>query len=122
MKNLLLTDGTRIPLDDISHHSCAICYPESMAQVAEWWDRLTPENTTPVVMVYTDLEGNDTPFITEPNMHFNKIELEHCSTGLLMRIIFASSVEEELQRLLAEKNELEQAYNIMVHGQEEVTI
>lgn len=114
-KYLVLLDNSRIPIDDVSDQSNAVCYPESMAQVDEWWSKLTPDTNNH--QIYDDGETQFDIFNSD-SLCFNKIELEHCSTGLLMRIVFASSVEKELQRLLVEKNELEEAYNVLVNGQE----
>ena len=117
MKYLVLTDNTRIPIDDVSQQSPAICYPEDMAQMEEWWGKLTPETTCKQVM------EDGTVIVDDPNLHFNKIELEHCSTGLLMRIWFATSLEDEVRRLIAENavlREDSQAYHIIRNGGEVV--
>lgn len=115
-KYLVLPDTTRIPIDDVSDQTNAICYPENTSEVTEIWSKLTPETTNHQIMVNPD--GTEYDIFNPDDLHFNKIELEHCSTGLLMRIVFAASLEREYQKVLAEKTELETAYNIAVHGRE----
>lgn len=120
-KYLVLKDNSRIPIDDISQHSFAICYPESWARLQAWWDKLTPD--TIAKQVYRDDEGHEALIFEDERLHFNKIEVERCSTGLLMRIVFASSLEEEVQRLIAENavlREDSEAYHIMRDGGEAV--
>lgn len=115
-KYLVLKDGTRIPIDDTSSHSSAICYPDSMSQVEDWWGKLTPD--TIAKQVYFDGETERVIF-EDPTLHFNKIELEYYSLGVLMRIVFASDLEEEIQRLMAENETLREdsiAYHIMRDG------
>lgn len=116
-KYLVLLDDTRIPIDEVSTQSPVICYPEDFTQLEAWWDKLTPETTAKQISV--DMDGHETVIYEDPYMHFNKIELERCSTGLLMRIYFATPLEEEVQRLLAENailREDSEAYHIMRDG------
>lgn len=116
-KYLVLLDDTRISIDEVSTQSPVICYPEDFTQLEAWWGKLTPETTAKQVSV--DMDGHETVIYDDPSMRFNKIELERCSTGLLMRIYFATSVEEELQRLIVENEALREdseAYHIMRDG------
>lgn len=116
-KYLVLTDNTKIPIDDISNHGMAICYPESMTQVEEWWGKLSAD--TIAKHIYMDSEGNESIIFEDNTLHFNKIELENCSTGLLMRIMFASRLQDEITRLMEENNNLRDkanAYDVLVEG------
>lgn len=118
-KYLVLPDTTRIPIDDVSDQTTAICYPDTMQDVEDIWSKLNHDTTNHQVNVREN--GDEFVIFNPTDLHFNKIELEHCSTGLLMRIIFASSLEEEYRKVLHEKEELETAYSVLVNGQE-VTI
>ena len=120
-KFLIFEDNMRIPIDDVSDQSVAICYPESMTDFEEIWPKCTPTLTNHQVAVVGEEEFD---IFNPEDLHFNKIELEHCSTGLLMRIIFASSMETEFRKVTTERDEYKHLYEIMHDGApvEEVTV